>query len=101
MNEEACEALLQEWGAGGGLKRCLAGEDVPAFPLPPPERIVVWDGPTAIRRPWSAAEDAVMRDRYKVEGYGVLRKLPLRSKDAVRTRARILGVQSKKCGMRT
>ncbi len=101
MNETACEAILHEWGPGGGLKRCLAGEDVPAFPLPPPERIVVWNGPTAIRRPWSAAEDAVMRDLYKVEGYGVLRKLPLRSKDAVRTRARILGVQAATCVRRT
>ncbi len=100
MNE-ACEQILTDW-RHGGLARCLAGEDAPAFPSHTPARIVTWDQPREIRRPWASCEDAVMRERYFTEGcVALLRALPLRSKDAIRSRARKLGVQSTKCGMRT
>ncbi len=93
MKVEAYYTILREWRAGGGLEKCLKGEDTPKFPLPPPERVPVWSAPPIVRVRWTAAEDAIMRDHYLAEGYGVLPKLPMRSKEAIRTRARILGVQ--------
>ncbi len=44
MNE-ACEAILQEWGPGGGLARCLAGRD--SFPFSAFDesgRVIQWPG---------------------------------------------------------
>ncbi len=104
MNVETYYAILREWRAGGGLKRCLAGEDVPVFRRPHRERIAVCGRSTGLREthlPWSDAEKAMVQNRYRKEGYtGLLADLPLRSKEAIRGCARRLGVQSTKCGMR-
>ncbi len=104
MKQETYYTILREWRAGGGLKRCLAGEDVLVYPLPPRERIAVCGrstGPKETHIPWSDAEKAMVQSRYRKEGYtGLLADLPLRSKEAIRGCARRLGVQSTKCGMR-
>ncbi len=100
MKQETYERILTEWRSGG-LDDCLKGEDTPTFPLPPTERVLAWSAPPIVRVKWTAAEDAIMREHYLVEGYGVLPKLPMRSKEAIRTRARILGVQGAKYVKRT
>ena len=98
MNE-TLEAIRAEWLAGG-LERCLAGEEPPVYPRPHPSRVVEWRE-REIRIPWTAAEDAIVLDLYRVEGYaGLLDLLPTRSRDAIKGRARTLGVQIRQCGRR-
>ena len=98
MNE-ALEAIRAEW-RNGGLARCLAGEEPPEYPPIPSSRVVVWRE-REVRIPWTAAEDAIVRGRYLVEGYtGLLELLPKRSKDAIKSRAAALGVQAKRPGAR-
>ncbi len=97
MNE-TLEAIRTEW-LNGGLARCLAGEEAPAYPLPS-NRIVGWREPE-IRLRWTAEEDAIIREHYLAEGYkGLLDLLPRRSKDEIKSRARALGMQAKRCGSR-
>ena len=97
MNE-ACEAILHEWGPGGGLARCLAGEDILVYPLPAPERVRGWTAGKGVS--WTTREAAIVRERYRVEGYALLTALPGRSKDALRGLAYRLGVQADRPGKR-
>ncbi len=99
MDEEAYNAIISEW-SGGGLARCLAGEEPPVYPMPHPSRIVEWRD-REVRILWNAAEDAIMRDLYRTWGYrGLLDLLPRRSRDAIKSRARTLGLQIKRPGPR-
>ncbi len=96
MNE-TLQAIREEW-RGGGLARCLAGEDILVYPLPAPERIVGW---TAAKRvSWTTREAAIVRERYRVEGYALLPALPGRTKDSLRACAYRLGVQADRPGAR-
>ena len=99
MDEEVYSAVVAEW-RGGGLARCLAGEEPPIYPMPHPSRVMRWRE----RRswiPWTATEEGIVRDLYHVQGYAALKDLlPGRSGDAIKSRARMLGVQAKRCGSR-
>ena len=97
MDEEVYSAVVAEW-RDGGLAQCLAGEDILVFPLPARERIVEW---TAAKRvSWTAREAAIVRERYRAEGYALLTALPGRSKDALKGMAARLGVQADHSGKR-
>ena len=99
MDEEVYGAIISEW-SGGGLARCLAGEVPPIYPQPHPSRVVEWHM-SEVRIPWTEAEDAIVRERYLVQGVsGILDLLPGRSKDAIRSRARKFGVQASIYGCR-
>ncbi len=98
MNE-TLEAIRAEWRRGG-LERCLAGEEPPVYPRPHPSRVVEWRE-REVRVPWTVAEDAIVLDLYRTEGYAGLRDLLWpRSDDAIKGRARTLGMQITRPGRR-
>lgn len=100
MNEESCKAILAEW-RGGGLEGCLAGKEdnAPVFILPSPSRVAQWRKSGTSPR-WTAHEDEVMNARYFAEGCSnLLSALPGRSKEAIFTRAKRLGVQRERLGV--
>ena len=102
MDKEVYGAILNEWGPGGGLARCLAGEedDMPVFSIPVPSRVAQWREYGVSKR-WAAYEDQVLFARYFSEGCNrLLTALPGRSKEAIKTRARRLGVQPCRKGRR-
>jgi hypothetical protein len=91
MNE-TLEAIRAEW-RGGGLARCLAGEDyTPPNACDEQGRIIKWQYVIAS---WTVREDAVIRTRYYKHGIlGCLDGCPTRTKDQIRCRAQVLGVQA-------
>ena len=99
MNFEACEAILREWGPGGGLKRCLAGEDyTPPFAHDKHGLIIPWG---YVRGSWTAAEDAVLHEHYHERGsLGCLELCPTKTKEQIRNRGAALGLQGDRRGTR-
>ena len=96
---ENLEAILEEWGPGGGLERCLAGEDyTPPFACDWYGRAIPW---SYVRGSWTAAEDAVLREHYYEKGsLGCLVLCPTKTKEQIRNRGRALGLQTDKRGTR-
>ena len=102
MDKEVYSAILAEWGPGGGLARCLAGEedDMPVYTIPVPSRVAQWRE-YGRNKLWTAYEDQVLLTRYFSEGCNrLLTALPGRSKEAIKTRAGRLGVQPCRKGRR-
>ncbi len=98
MNENL-EAIRKEW-RGGGLKRCLAGEDnyTPPYAFNIHGRVIKWG---FVRGTWTAEEDAVLTKQYGGKGsLGCLAACPTKTKDQIRSRAQRLGLQTEQRGPR-
>lgn len=107
MNE-VFKSILAEW-RGGGLERCLAGEDVFSYTaLGEDGRLRSWSGKVIKRRHlsgrrrtlWQPWEDAILRENYRNNGVAGCGLAMHRTKNAIKARAVRLGVQGNRRGRR-